>query len=54
VAGLPLLACKAAHHGWGVFAVREEVCADGLTAYPVAEAVVPPREPCFSGEAGGV
>jgi hypothetical protein len=49
-----LLVREAAHHGRGVFAVGEEACSDGLAIYPVAEAVVPPREPCLSGEAGGV
>jgi hypothetical protein len=56
--GLPeLLVREAAHHGRGVFAVGEEACSDGLAVYRVAEAVVPPREPCLSGpgtEAGGV
>jgi hypothetical protein len=40
IEGLPLL-------------VRE-ACLDGLAVYPVAEAVVPLRGPCFPGEAGGV
>jgi hypothetical protein len=51
--GLPLLVREAAHHGRGIFAVDEEACSDGLVVYPVAEAVVPPRGPCFSGGAGG-
>ena len=50
--GLPLLVREAAHHGRGVLAVGEEACSDGLAVYPVAEAVVPSREPCISGEAG--
>jgi hypothetical protein len=37
-----------------IFAVGEEACSDGLAVYPVAEAVVPPREPCLTGGAGGV
>jgi hypothetical protein len=48
IEGLPLLVREAAHHGRGVFAVGEEACSDGLTVYPVAEAAVPPREPCLS------
>jgi hypothetical protein len=47
IEGLPLLVREAAHHGWGVLAVGEEACSDGLAVYPVAEAVVPPREPCL-------
>jgi hypothetical protein len=47
IESLPLLVREAAHHGRCVFAVGEEACSDGLTVYPVAEAVVPPREPCL-------
>jgi hypothetical protein len=55
IEGLPLLVREAARHSRGVFAVGEEACSDGgLAVYPVAEAVVPPREPCLSGGAGGV
>jgi hypothetical protein len=46
----PLLVREAAHHSWGVLRVREEACTDGPAENPVAEAVVPSREPCFSGE----
>jgi hypothetical protein len=53
IEGLPLLVREAAHHDRGIFAVDEEACSDGLVVYPVAEAVVPPRGPCFSGGAGG-
>jgi hypothetical protein len=55
------LVCEAVavHHGWGVFPVHEEACADGLAVYLVAEAVVPScllKDPAFRppGEAGGV
>jgi hypothetical protein len=51
IEGLPLLVCEAAHHGWGVFAVREEACSDGLAVYTAAEVVVPSLEdPAFPGK----
>jgi hypothetical protein len=54
IEGLPLLVREAAHRGWGVLAVGEEACSDGLVVSPVAEAVMPSQGPCLSGEAGGV
>jgi hypothetical protein len=43
IEGLPLLVREAAYHGWGVLAVREEACSDGLAVCaPACRGARPP------------